>query len=448
MVTGEISLKIRQGSTLVFLLVIALPVLFFSIGKAYYASLVEATENTLEAHLYSILAEVDFQEEGIGMPAILLTPELNRLNSDTFAFIYLNKDKQWQSESALNRDILPNITSIHAGETQFKEINFEGKSYWQLSFSVISEINETSHNVTFYLLKDDIALRDMMLGFRDTLKNWLIIMAFAITLLLIIGFIWSARPLQRLDKEIIAIESGNSDEIKGLYPVELKKITQDLNLLLNSQQRQKDRYRTSLSDLAHALKTPLAVLKSSPLATDKDANEQLDRINIMIEHQLKRAATGGTDTWKKQTAIKPVANSIVNAMKKVYQDKNIQFISNIPSKSYFLGDKTDLMELMGNLIDNACKACEALVQIEISIKKSSTTQLLSIKISDDGPGVPLESIKLLTQRGTRLDTYEKGHGVGMAIVNDLVDSYQGKLKISDSDLGGALFNVEFNYKQN
>ena len=94
MVTGEISLKIRQGFILIFLLVVALPILFFSIGKAYYSSLVEATENTLEAHLYSILAEVDFQEDGIGMPAVLLTPELNRLNSDTVAFIYLNEDKQ------------------------------------------------------------------------------------------------------------------------------------------------------------------------------------------------------------------------------------------------------------------------------------------------------------------------------------------------------------------
>lgn len=448
MVTGEISLKIRQGFILIFLLVIALPILFFSIGKAYYSSLVEATENTLEAHLYSILAEVDFQEDSVGMPAVLLTPELNRLNSDTVAFIYLNKDKQWQSESAINREILPNIMPLHAGETKFEKITYQDKAYWQLSFSVISEINNTSHNVAFYLLKDDQALRDMMLGFRHTLRDWLIIMAFAITVLLIIGFIWSARPLQRLDKEIIAIESGNSDEIKGIYPVELKKITQDLNLLLNSQQRQKDRYRASLSDLAHALKTPLAVLKSSPLATDSDANEQLDRINVMIEHQLKRAATGGTDTWKKQTQIKPVVDSIINAMKKVYRDKDIHFIANISNKSYFLGDKTDLMELIGNLIDNACKACEAIVQIEVSENQNSSMNLLSFKISDDGPGVPEESIKLLTQRGARLDTYEKGHGVGMAIVNDLVESYQGELKISDSDLGGALFNVEFNYKQN
>ncbi|TMP82430.1 histidine kinase, partial [Pseudoalteromonas ruthenica] len=106
---------------------------------------------------------------------------------------------------------------------------------------------------------------------------------------------------------------------------ELQTIKADLNLLLDSQRRQKERYRASLSDLAHALKTPLAVLKSSPMASDADAQEQLDRINVMIEHQLKRAATGASDTWKKQTVIEPVLHSILNAMRKVYYDKHIDF---------------------------------------------------------------------------------------------------------------------------
>jgi two-component system sensor histidine kinase PhoQ len=138
-------------------------------------------------------------------------------------------------------------------------------------------------------------------GFKQTLVNWMYVMGVAIAALMAIGFVWSARPLQRLDKEIKAIESGDNQQIKGLYPVELQTIKADLNLLLESQQRQKERYRASLSDLAHALKTPLAVLKSSPLANDADAQEQLDRINVMIEHQLKRAATGASDTKKKQT---------------------------------------------------------------------------------------------------------------------------------------------------
>ena len=266
-------------------------------------------------------------------------------------------------------------------------------------------------------------------------------MGIAIAGLMAIGFIWSARPLQRLDKEIKAIESGDIQEIKGLYPVELQTIKADLNLLLESQQRQKERYRASLSDLAHALKTPLAVLKSSPLANDADAQEQLDRINVMIEHQLKRAATGASDTWKKQTPIKPVLDSILSAMAKVYRDKDIIFTCTVTEKDYFLGDQTDLMELLGNLIDNACKACRS--QVAIQVIQSKT---LCIGISDDGPGVPEDKRESLLTRGTRLDTYESGHGVGMAIVSDLVKSYRGTLTITEADnLGGAQFILEFNY---
>jgi two-component system sensor histidine kinase PhoQ len=440
-VIPQISLKIRQGFILVFVLLVALPILFYSIGKAYYASLVDATEKTLEAQLYSLISEVDFTENGIIMPSTILAPELNRLNSDTYAMIYRDDEPIWHSESAVNLDFIPQQIQTKAGAADFRRVEFKKSAYWQLSLTVILNNIDQSEQARFILVKRNDALVRLMDGFKQTLVDWMFIMGVAIAGLMAIGFIWSARPLQRLDKEIKAIESGDIQEIKGLYPIELQTIKADLNLLLESQQRQKERYRASLSDLAHALKTPLAVLKSSPLANDADAQEQLDRINVMIEHQLKRAATGASDTWKKQTPIKPVLDSILSAMAKVYRDKDIIFNCTVSDKDYFLGDQTDLLELLGNLIDNACKACRS--QVEIQIVQSKT---LCIGISDDGPGVPEDKRESLLTRGTRLDTYESGHGVGMAIVSDLVKSYNGVLTITKSDnLGGAQFILEFNY---
>ncbi|BDF94501.1 MULTISPECIES: ATP-binding protein [Pseudoalteromonas] len=441
MVASQIPLKVRQGFILVFVLLVALPILFFSIGKAYYASLVEATEKTLEAHLYSLISEVDFTERGIIMPSTILAPELNRLNSDTYAMIYRDEQPVWHSESAVNVNFVPDEIETKAGAADFRRVEYKNNVYWQLSLTVILNNIDQSEHARFILLKRNDALLRLMDGFKQTLVNWMYVMGVAIAALMAIGFVWSARPLQRLDKEIKAIESGDIQEIKGLYPVELQTIKADLNLLLETQQRQKERYRASLSDLAHALKTPLAVLKSSPLANDADAQEQLDRINVMIEHQLKRAATGASDTWKKQTTIKPVLDSILNAMGKVYRDKDIIFSCNVKEKNYFLGDKTDLLELLGNLIDNACKACRS--QVDIQVIQNRT---LTITISDDGPGVPVDKRESLLTRGTRLDTYESGHGVGMAIVSDLVKSYHGTLTILDADtLGGAKFILEFNY---
>ncbi|MBB1335626.1 GHKL domain-containing protein [Pseudoalteromonas sp. SR44-5] len=441
MVASQIPLKVRQGFILVFVLLVALPILFFSIGKAYYASLVEATEKTLEAHLYSLISEVDFTERGIIMPSTILAPELNRLNSDTYAMIYREEQPVWHSESAVNVNFVPDELETKAGAADFRRVEYKNTVYWQLSLTVILNNIDQSEHARFILLKRNDALLRLMDGFKQTLVNWMYVMGVAIAALMAVGFVWSARPLQRLDKEIKAIESGDIQEIKGLYPVELQTIKADLNLLLETQQRQKERYRASLSDLAHALKTPLAVLKSSPLANDADAQEQLDRINVMIEHQLKRAATGASDTWKKQTAIKPVLDSILNAMSKVYRDKDIIFTHAVKDKDYFLGDKTDLLELLGNLIDNACKACRSQVDIQVIQKRN-----LTIAISDDGPGVPIDKRESLLTRGTRLDTYESGHGVGMAIVSDLVKSYHGTLTILDADtLGGAKFILEFNY---
>lgn len=441
MVASQIPLKVRQGFILVFVLLVALPILFFSIGKAYYASLVEATEKTLEAHLYSLISEVDFTERGIIMPSTILAPELNRLNSDTYAMIYRDEQPVWHSESAVNVNFVPDDIETKAGAADFRRVEYKNNVYWQLSLTVILNNIDQSEHARFILLKRNDALLRLMDGFKQTLVNWMYVMGVAIAALMAIGFVWSARPLQRLDKEIKAIESGDIQEIKGQYPVELQTIKADLNLLLETQQRQKERYRASLSDLAHALKTPLAVLKSSPLANDADAQEQLDRINVMIEHQLKRAATGASDTWKKQTIIKPVLDSILNAMGKVYRDKDIIFTCDVTDKHYFLGDKTDLLELLGNLIDNACKACRSQVDIQVVQKRT-----LTITISDDGPGVPVDKRQALLTRGTRLDTYESGHGVGMAIVSDLVKSYHGDLTILDADtLGGAKFILEFNY---
>ncbi|KZW98798.1 histidine kinase [Pseudoalteromonas luteoviolacea] len=443
--SAQISLKIRQGFILVFVLIIALPALFFSIGRAYHATLIDATEKTLEAHLYSLISEVEFVSDGISMPRTILAPELNRLNSDTYALVYQQNTLVWYSESAVSLTVTPDVSQTQAGASEFKKVEYSGEEFWQLSLTVILGNAEQSQQAKFILLKKNSALVALMSEFRNTLVNWMLIMGVVIAALMAFGFVWNARPLQRLDKEIKEVEAGERDKISGLYPVELNTIKADLNLLLDSQRRQKERYRASLSDLAHALKTPLAVLKSSSLANDAEAQEQLDRINAMIEHQLKRAATGASDTWKKQTKVKPVLDSILNAMSKVYHDKAIQFSAFCADDAAFLGDKTDLMEILGNIIDNACKACTHKIDIQVKTTPSKGTIFI---IGDDGPGIPEGKRHELLQRGTRLDTYEAGHGVGMAIVSDLVASYHGNIIIDYSELGGAQFTIEFGYEQN
>ena len=403
--------------------------------------MVDDVKQQLSLTMDELTANIETNDSGnLIMAERLSDPRFNQPYSGIY-WRAATQDQIIRSRSLWDKDLTIKRSPIHTsikGPEKEKLIYIEQDIY-------LPELNDP---VTITIGIDEDPLESTLTELTG--QVWLILMLLFVGVLMLIGIqvSWSLLPLSKMQRELVMLRNGEQQGLSDNYPKEVSPLVSDLNALLFHYQELLERARNHAGNLSHALKTPLAVLKSSPLATDADANEQLDRINVMIEHQLKRAATGGTDTWKKQTPIKPVVDSILNAMKKVYRDKDIHFIANVSNKSYFLGDKTDLMELIGNIIDNACKACDAIVQIEVIEKQNTSMHMLSIKISDDGPGIPEESIKLLTQRGARLDTYEKGHGVGMAIVNDLVQSYQGMLKISDSDLGGALFNVEFNYKQN
>jgi len=274
--------------------------------------------------------------------------------------------------------------------------------------------------------------------FRATLLQWFIGIGLMLLLLMLLAYYWTTKPLSRLDNEIRRVENGSQEQLTARYPAELSIIKEDLNLLLANQNRQKQRYRHHLSDLAHALKTPVAVLQTSPLSQQPELKEQLDRITSMIEHQLKRAASSGQDVWKKQITIKPLLEKLIAALQKIYRDKNVLIKLNCAEHCVFRGDETDLMEILGNLLDNACKACRH--EVVVSINQHDG---LTLCIEDDGPGVPEHQRQRLYERGTRLDTYHEGHGVGLAIVAELVQSYSGKLEVDDSELGGARFNVQF-----
>ena len=302
-------------------------------------------------------------------------------------------------------------------------------------------MGERSMPLTIHILQDDRLLEAPMQSFRQTLLRWFIGIGLVLALIMLLAYYWTTQPLSALDHEIREVESGQQQQLTQRYPAELQTIKEDLNLLLDNQNRQKQRYRHHLSDLAHALKTPVAVLKTSALAEQPELRDQIDRITAMIEHQLKRASSSGQDIWLKQIPISPVAEQLKNALQKIYRDKQIQFELNCPPQMMFRGDETDLMEMLGNLLDNACKACQPRVKLSVQCKP------LQLTVEDDGPGVPMDKKAQLLSRGTRLDTYTDGHGVGLSIVDELCQSYQGQLEISQSTLGGASFSLIFTQHQ-
>lgn len=434
----SLSLKLRQLLISVFLMLLLLPSSFVAIDRAFYTQLLTNTEQKLEVHMYAILSELNVSVDKVELLNNALAPDFYRPDSGLSAYITHEQDLVWQSDSSLNQKFTPPVTALPQGEHLFRAVNQPGGEFWVLSIALLFDAEDYTRPLTVHVVQTNERLQAPQLAFRATLLQWFIGIGLMLLLLMLLAYYWTTKPLSKLDHEIRRVENGSQEQLSGRYPAELAIIKEDLNLLLANQNRQKQRYRHHLSDLAHALKTPVAVLQTSALSQQPELKEQLDRITSMIEHQLKRAASSGQDVWKKQINIKPLLDKLVSALSKIYRDKNVAINIECSENCVFRGDETDLMEILGNLLDNACKACRHNVKVTVTQHSE-----LMLCIEDDGPGVPQDQRIKLFKRGARLDTYHEGHGVGLAIVAELVQSYSGQLKLDDSDLGGARFTLLF-----
>src|SRR5690606_29425148 len=216
------------------------------------------------------------------------------------------------------------------------------------------------------------------------------------------------------------------------------------------------RYRNTLDDLAHSLKTPLAVMRSllSELslgatgtasarggvdAVGVDAlNREVDRMEQRVSHQLRRArASGSTGLGVDPAAVAPVLEDLCGALDKAYRDKRVTCELDVASGALFQGDPGDLTEVLGNLLDNAYKYCKSRVQVTAASRGGR----LEITVEDDGRGIAPEEVERLLERGTRADESVPGHGIGLAVVRDIVGLYGGTLEIGRSPLGGAAVHI-------
>ena len=452
-----LSLKLRQGLVSIVLLLLLLPSSFIAIDQAFFTQLLTNAEQKLEVHMYAILSDLKIQDGKVELSNTTLSPDFFRPDSGLSAYITSNDISPaapqnrsrsgqnssgndnivWQSDSSLSQPFSPPDTTLVPGEDRFYPYVSSNQQYWLLSIALLFDSGEQTYPLTIHIVQTDEMLTAPYLSFRNTLLTWFIWIGAALILFSVLAYYWTTKPLSKLDQEIRRLEGGEQDHLNGHYPAELTTIKEDLNLLLANQNRQKQRYRNHLSDLAHALKTPVAVLNTSVLSQQPELKEQLDRISAMIEHQLKRAGSSGQDIWKKQFDILPHIEKLCNALQKIYRDKDLTIQIDCPPNATFRGDETDLMEIMGNLLDNACKACKQQVRLTV------TQHPLNLIIEDDGPGIAKDARKKLFTRGTRLDTYKDGHGVGLSIVAELVSSYSGGMQITESPLGGARFELIF-----
>jgi len=251
-------------------------------------------------------------------------------------------------------------------------------------------------------------------------------------------------PLRKVERGLAEIRSGEASRLDGEFPDEITSLQTELNALIQSNQDIIERSRTQVGNLAHALKTPLSVITNEAGSENgKFANKVFEQAGVMrdqINHYLDRARMAArVGVIGGMTEVKPVADAMARALRRIYEDRGIQINLDASRDLKFRGEKQDLEEMLGNLMDNACKWSDG--RVDVSIKKSVSggrglAKMIVISVSDDGPGLSDEDCRAVLKRGKRLDESKPGSGLGLSIVTDLASLYNGELKLDRSEIGG------------
>lgn len=257
------------------------------------------------------------------------------------------------------------------------------------------------------------------------------------------------QPLRKIEQGLSAVRTGEANALEGDLPAEIEPLQQELNQLIQSNQDIVERARTQVGNLAHALKTPLAVIineareDKTPFASK--VAEQANLMRDQINHYLDRARMAARVGIGRSTDVRPVIDSLARALERINRDRAIAITVVCAPEVKFQGEKQDLEEMLGNLMDNACKWAKKRVLVSAmapSRENKTDARRIVVTVEDDGPGLNADDRSRIGQRGLRLDESKPGSGLGLSIVTDLAQSYRGKFALEASEQGGLLARLE------
>lgn len=423
--------------------------IYYIISQLSLDNIHQSKQEQLRLQNYVLLSSTQIGDSGIELPEEFREARFDQFESGLYGFISDNYQRYASTYSAHSIEVDHSLLSTRLSKSGQSEFVVT-EDYFVFRYMVQWEIiDDAPQLLTFTVLEDKGPTLEAYRSFQRTMRHWLTGVGLMLIALLLITMRWGTKPLRQLANSVKQIEQGKQDQIKGTYPLELRGVTRNINQLINAERKQRERYHSTLADLAHSLKTPLAVIqtelesqgsreKFNP-STQSLLAEQIQRMDEIIKHQLQRAVIASSSKMLESTAVQPCVDRLVSAMTKVYADKHIQFDLQLASQCFFKGDQRDLMEVLGNILDNACKACDS----KVKVVADNSGQNLLLEVHDDGPGIPETNREQIIQRGQRADTRHTGQGIGLAVSRDIADSYGGKLTLLDSPLGGARILVEF-----
>ena len=443
------SLGARTAATTAGVIAIFVILTGLALERAFRESVRYAAEDRLMGQIYLLMAEAELNEQGeLLMPARSVEPRLAMPGSGVYAAIRGPSGQSlWRSPSAFGIT-LAYPERLPLGKEHFQALHPQtGPALYMASLRVQWETEDGYLPMTFHAAEDLSHIRAMSGRFRKTLWLWLGAMAVLLTTAQVLALRWGLRPLVRTAGEIEEIERGQRERLSHDYPAELRRLTDNLNALLERERSRLGRYRHALADLAHSLKTPLAVLRASvqgddPATMSKVIEAQVERMDGLVRYQLQRASASGHSAIAAPVPVASVVQRLKASLDKVYAQRDIVCQVTVPDEAVFHGDEADLMELLGNLLDNAYKWARHTVRIDARGGPGG----LVIRIEDDGPGIDAQLAPQLLDRGIRADENTPGHGIGLAMANDIAQSYQGSLEIGAGELAGARITLRLPHR--
>ena len=441
-----ISLRFRLVVLAVLLLTISLGLVGMALDSAFHRSSEAGLKARMESFVYLVLAATELNDDGVLVfseePG---DPRLNQPGSGIYASLSGDSDR-WTSASSLGIN-LPEPVQVQTGKTDFTTASDETGNYYTFRYGVSWELPQGRMlPVTVTIFVDPQELQPEFHAFRSGLWQSLALAGFILVLAQVILLALGLRPLRRISEDISGIESGRLERLEGSFPQELEPLKRNVNHLLDTEQANQSRYRNALDSLAHSIKTPLSVIRSSLPSDESPKTVAMENAVADMQHliatRLQRAATSARRSNATAVDVKAQVERLVASLKQVYSQELINIDVMIEPDLAFYGEQRDFLELAGNLLDNACKYGGGKVKISAHKMDASDSRAgIRLQVDDNGPGIAGDEREELLQRGVRGDERVEGHGLGLAIVLEIVSAYHGEITINQSELGGARLNV-------
>jgi len=431
------SLRARLLVTALLWIVIAIPVGGIALALSFRAVVAEGFDDRLRATLLMLIGATEMTpDDRVTIARPLGDDRFDQVYSGWYWLIAPEGDTPLRSRSLWD---LPDAQLLReAGSTPTLRtfVDASGNEIRAIAQRVL--LPKRTRPVTFIVTGNLEQVQRDARDFNRLLWLALITSGAGLVVAIVIHVAIGLRPLQRVAREVEQIRSGKLSQLGSSGLSEIDLLVSEVNTLIDHDRKQFERSRENAANLAHSLKTPLSILRATfEGAEHAEQREQLDTVQRLIDRQLARSASAGPRPGI-TTDVEPALHAIVNGLRRVHAARQLEISLECSPNLRFAGDGEDLEEILGNVLDNACKWARS----RVVIATFSKAQRIIIRVDDDGPGMSDAEATRATERGLRFDEHVAGTGLGLAIVSDLVEMYRGRLTLGRSKIGGTRVEVE------